>query len=130
MPVAVIAKLSVKLDQLSEFESAFALYQQKVRTLEAGILFFEGRNIQSELLKIQPYKKITRYEIDTSISLPENLSSDELLEPFADEKDAEAARIKAEADAKAAVAAANAEPVEEKGPESIDDAQNAASEEG
>lgn len=40
MPVAVIAKLSVKLDQLSEFESAFALYQQKARTLEAGILFF------------------------------------------------------------------------------------------
>ncbi|SNR74542.1 30S ribosomal protein S16 [Lutibacter flavus] len=42
----------------------------------------------------------------------------------------EEAAIKAEADAKAAVAAANAEPVEEKGPESIDDAQNAASEEG
>ena len=61
---------------------------------EAGILFFEGRNIQSELLKIQPYKKVTRYEIDTSISLPENLSSDELLEPFADEKDAEATENK------------------------------------
>ena len=39
------------------------------------------------------------------------------------------ATIKAEADAKAAEAAANAEPVEEKGPESIDDAQNAASDE-
>ncbi len=38
------------------------------------------------------------------------------------------AKIKADADAKAAEAAANAEPVEDKGPESIDDAQNAASE--
>jgi len=45
-------------------------------------------------------------------------------------KEVSEAAIKAEADAKAAVAAANAEPVEEKGPESIDDAQNAASEEG
>ena len=44
-------------------------------------------------------------------------------------KEVEEATIKAEADAKAAEAAANAEPVEEKGPESIDDAQNAASEE-
>jgi small subunit ribosomal protein S16 len=44
-------------------------------------------------------------------------------------KEAEEATIKAEADAKAAEAAANAEPVEEKGPETIDDAQNAASEE-
>ena len=44
-------------------------------------------------------------------------------------KEVEEATIKAAADAKAAEAAANAEPVEEKGPESIDDAQNAASEE-
>jgi hypothetical protein len=51
---------------------------------EAGILFFEGRNIQSEFYKIQPYKKLTRHEIASSISAPENLSSDELLEPFAD----------------------------------------------
>jgi len=44
-------------------------------------------------------------------------------------KEVEEEAIKAAADAKAAEAAANAEPVEEKGPESIDDAQNAASEE-
>jgi len=44
-------------------------------------------------------------------------------------KEVEEAAIKAAADAKAAEAAANAEPTEEKGPESIDDAQNAASEE-
>ena len=44
-------------------------------------------------------------------------------------KEVEEAAIKAAADAKAAEAAANAEPVEEKGPETIDDAQNAASEE-
>ncbi|GGK48505.1 MULTISPECIES: 30S ribosomal protein S16 [Flavobacteriaceae] len=44
-------------------------------------------------------------------------------------KEVEEATIKAAADAKAAEAAANAEPVEEKGAESIDDAQNAASEE-
>ena len=44
-------------------------------------------------------------------------------------KEVSEAAIKAEADAKAAVAAANAAPVEEKGPESIDDAQNAASKE-
>jgi small subunit ribosomal protein S16 len=44
-------------------------------------------------------------------------------------KEVEEAAIKAAADAKAAEAATNAEPVEEKGPETIDDAQNAASEE-
>ncbi|SDW47913.1 SSU ribosomal protein S16P [Lutibacter oricola] len=44
-------------------------------------------------------------------------------------KEAADAAIKAEADAKAAAAAEAAEPVEEKGPESIDDAQAAAGEE-
>jgi small subunit ribosomal protein S16 len=50
-------------------------------------------------------------------------------ERMAAAKEAEEAAIKAEADAKAAEAAANEEPVEEKGPETIDDAQKAANEE-
>lgn len=54
---------------------------------ESGIIFFEGLNIQSELYKIQPYKKLTRHEITTPISSSESQSSDELLESFADEKD-------------------------------------------
>lgn len=69
MPVAVIAKLSVKLDQLSEFESAFALYQQKVRTLEAGILFFhlhKSREIAGS------YTVLEQYTNDSALNIHRN----------------------------------------------------------
>ena len=76
-----------KLSKHSSFEwpGVGALTQS-----ESGILFFEGRNIQSELLRIQPYKKLIRHDVTAPISASDNLSSDEILDPFADEKDADA----------------------------------------
>jgi quinol monooxygenase YgiN len=65
MPVAVLARLSVKPEHTVDFERAFCDYQQQVRALEAGNLFF---HLQRARDTVGSYTVMEQYRDDAALA--------------------------------------------------------------
>lgn len=65
MPVAVLAKLQVKPEHVAEFERAFSAYQDQVRALEAGNLFF---HLQRSRETLGSYTVMEQYRDDAALA--------------------------------------------------------------
>ncbi len=69
MPVSVLARLQVKPECVTDFERAFCGYQEKVRALEPGNLFF---HLQRSREMPGSYTVLEQYRDDAALAAHRN----------------------------------------------------------